>query len=329
MFCVSGFLCSMYICYEDSMYVSRSRIIAMVHISFSVYSYLFPFIYYFFLSPLISINFNLFKFDTNVCVCVCVKLFLFLFLCLLAHISFIRTSMYLFNHKFSCVLKQKIKRQLFTASRVFHSSISWWFFTGAWGAANLIIKFPGFFIILLIWEFFALALADRFPLESEWQQVSSISWILLRIRADLHEAAVYIVSTRPLIFKSSSPSTNPLVTVMSAPITNGITVTFKFLSFFSSLVSSRYSSLFSLSFNLTMRSTGTAKSTIRQVFSGFFWGGAIIWSGRLAEISLSFCISKSQRILCTSFSGMDSMLCIYVVPSISFQTFLYRHLKLS
>ena len=37
-----------------------------------------------------------------------------------------------------------------------------------------------------------------------------------------------VTSTRPLIFKSSSPSINPLVTVRRATITIGINVTFKF-----------------------------------------------------------------------------------------------------
>ena len=35
------------------------------------------------------------------------------------------------------------------------------------------------YIILLIWEFFTLALADGLPLESDWQQVSSSSLSIL------------------------------------------------------------------------------------------------------------------------------------------------------
>ena len=38
------------------------------------------------------------------------------------------------------------------------------------------------------------------------------------------------------------------------------------------------------------------------------WGLFFAWSGRLAEIR---CIWKSQRILCVSFSRMNSWLCIY------------------
>ena len=58
-----------------------------------------------------------------------------------------------------------------------------------------------------------------------------VSMTLLDILADLSNAVVWIVSTRPLVSKSFNPSTNPLVTVPSAPITIGITVTFMFHSF--------------------------------------------------------------------------------------------------
>ena len=49
-----------------------------------------------------------------------------------------------------------------------------------------------------------------------------------------------MVSTRPLICKSSSPCTNPLVIVPCTPIRVGITVTFMFHSFFSSPRKSTY-----------------------------------------------------------------------------------------
>ena len=57
---------------------------------------------------------------------------------------------------------------------------------------------------------------------------------LLSILVDLNNVVVWMVSTRSLISKTSSPYSNPLVTVSSAPITIGITVTFMFRSFFSS-----------------------------------------------------------------------------------------------
>ena len=54
--------------------------------------------------------------------------------------------------------------------------------------------------------------------------------------AVLNNAVVWMVSTRPLTFKSSSPFNNPLATVPKAPITIGIIVTFMSHSFFNSLV---------------------------------------------------------------------------------------------
>ena len=65
-------------------------------------------------------------------------------------------------------------------------------------------------IIVTPWEFFTSALADGLSLETKWQQVSRT---LLSILADLNNALVWMVSTRPFIYKSSSPFINPLVTV--------------------------------------------------------------------------------------------------------------------
>ena len=137
---------------------------------------------------------------------------------------------------------------------------------------------------------------------------SEVFGTLLSILVDLNNAVVWMVSTRPIISKSSSPFMNPLVTVPRAPITIGITVTFMFYGFLSSLARSRYLSFFSLSFNFALWSAGTAKSTIRQVLSFLL---IITWSGHLAEIRWSVCISKSQKNLCVSFSRIDSWLCIY------------------
>ena len=120
-------------------------------------------------------------------------------------------------------------------------------------------------------------------------------------------------------FNSSSmffnPYNDPLVTLPSAPIKIGITVTLRFNSFYSSLARSRYSSFFLLSFSLTLCSSRTAKYTIRLVvyrlsltgmvnplFSRFFFFLIITWSGRLADIRWSVCISESQIIcVCVIF----------------------------
>ena len=59
-----------------------------------------------------------------------------------------------------------------------------------------------------------------------------VSRTLLSVLADLNNAATWMVSTRPLISKSSSPCTNPLVIIPRAPITIGIIITLMFHSFF-------------------------------------------------------------------------------------------------
>ena len=56
-----------------------------------------------------------------------------------------------------------------------------------------------------------------------------VSRNLLSILAVLNNAVIWMVSTRPLTSKSSSPFNSPLVTI---PITIGIIVTFMFHSFF-------------------------------------------------------------------------------------------------
>ena len=94
---------------------------------------------------------------------------------------------------------------------------------------------------------------------------SQVSWTLLNILANLNQVVVWIVSTHPLISKSSSPCTKPFMTVPSKPNAVGITVTFMFHSFFCSLARSMHLSLFLLSFSFTLWSAKTAKSTIWQV----------------------------------------------------------------
>ena len=142
---------------------------------------------------------------------------------------------------------------------------------------------------------------------------SQVSRTLLSILADLNHAVVWMVSSRPLIYTSSSHYTNPLVTVPRALIKIGIITTFMFHNFFNFLARSKYLFLFLHSFNFTLWSTGTAKSTILLVlyFFFFFLLLIIIRSGRLAEIRWSVCISKFHRSLCVSFSRTDSGLCMY------------------
>ena len=65
--------------------------------------------------------------------------------------------------------------------------------------------------------------------DSKFPQVSRI---LPSILAVLNNVVVWMVSTRPLISKSSSPFDNPWVTVPRVPITIGIIATFTFHIFF-------------------------------------------------------------------------------------------------
>ena len=120
-----------------------------------------------------------------------------------------------------------------------------------------------------------------------------VSRTLFSILTDCNNAVVLMTSTRPSIFKPSSPCINSLVTVPRAPIIIGITVTLMFHSFFNPLARSSYLYFFSFSFNFTLWSAGTAKSTI--LF--FFFLLIITRSGRLAEIRWSVCISKTQKSL--------------------------------
>ena len=97
-----------------------------------------------------------------------------------------------------------------------------------------------------------------------------VSRTLLSILADLNNAVVWIFSTRPLISKSSCMCTNPLVIVPRVPLTIGMSVTFMFCIFFSSLARSTYLSFFLVSFNVTLWLTETAKSTVLLVLFLFF-----------------------------------------------------------
>ena len=108
-----------------------------------------------------------------------------------------------------------------------------------------------------------------YPMISHWSLNDSmspqVSRTLLSILTDLNKAVVWMVSTPPIISKSSSIIINVLTTLTIAPITIDITVSLMFHRFFNSLAMSRYSSFFSFSFNFTLWSAGTTKSTICQV----------------------------------------------------------------
>ena len=92
-----------------------------------------------------------------------------------------------------------------------------------------------------------------------------VSSTLLSILAELNNAVIWLVSTCPLVSKSSSTFVNLLRIVPSASITIGITVTFMF-HFFCFLARSRYFSLSSLSFNFTLWSAETESPLFGRFF---------------------------------------------------------------
>ena len=92
-----------------------------------------------------------------------------------------------------------------------------------------------------------------------------VSRTLLSILADLNSAVVWMVFILVLLSDSSCPFTNSLVIEPSVSIIIGITITFMFHSFFSSLARFRYLSLFSPFFSFTLWSIGTAKSKFLQI----------------------------------------------------------------
>ena len=117
---------------------------------------------------------------------------------------------------------------------------------------------------------------------------------LLHVLTDPNNAVVRMVSTGPLISKSSTPCTNPLMTVPSAPITIGITATVKFHSFFQFL--SKVQVLISLFAFLQYYSMVCRDTKVHNSTSCIFLL-TITSSGHLAKIRSSVCKSKSLRSL--------------------------------
>ena len=102
---------------------------------------------------------------------------------------------------------------------------------------------------------------------------SQVFRTFLSILVDLNNAVIWMASTRPLIFKPSSPCINPLVTVPKSTNYKWYHSHFYVPTFFfNSPARSRYLSFFSLFFNFTRWSAGTAK------FSFFFVEYYKVWS---------------------------------------------------
>ena len=137
-----------------------------------------------------------------------------------------------------------------------------------------------------------------------------VSWTLLSIQANFNNAVVWMVSTRPPISKSSSPYTSFLVTLPSMPVTIGITVTFMFHCFFSSLARSRYLSLFLISFNFILQTARTAESTICS-FSYFFFFLLSLGQFILPGVGDPFVSQISKEFCASHFLGCANIICSY------------------
>ena len=134
------------------------------------------------------------------------------------------------------------------------------------------------------------------PNENKCPQVSRT---LLSILADLNTAAIWIVSTRPLISKSSSPFNNPSITVPRAPITIGINVTFMFHSFFqfSSKIQELIFLFFFFQFCSVVSQDSKVHNSASSIYLSIYLLLTITRSGRLAGMRWSVCISKSEEFL--------------------------------
>ena len=126
-----------------------------------------------------------------------------------------------------------------------------------------------------------------------------VSRALLSILAVLNNVVVWMVSTRPLNSKSSSPFDNPSVTVPRAPIIIGITVTFMSHSFFFQFPR-KIQVLFLLFIFFQLYSlVSKVHNFVSFCFLFcFFLLLIVISSGHRAEIRWSACMSKSHSNLC-------------------------------
>ena len=108
----------------------------------------------------------------------------------------------------------------------------------------------------------------------------------------LNSVVVWMSPTRSPISNFSSPLIKTLGIII------GTTLTYMFHSFLFYVSDKvKFLSLFSFSLIFTRWSTGTAKSTIRQVlFFFFFFFFILVWFGRLPRNWWSVCISKSLKI---------------------------------
>ena len=147
-----------------------------------------------------------------------------------------------------------------------------------------------------------------FPWSLSDSKSPQVSWTHLSILADPNNAVVWTVSTRPVIFKSSSPCTNPFGNFNKGTNYNWYRCHFHVPQFFQ--FSSKVQVLILLFTFFQFHSVVPADNRVPNSASSLFLL-IIIRSGLLGEIRWSVCISKFQRGLCVSFCRTDSWLCIY------------------
>ena len=127
----------------------------------------------------------------------------------------------------------------------------------------------------------------------------------LQVSSNLNSAVVWMISSLDPVSMSSSFLTKPLWTVPRFLTTFGISVSFIFHRFLSSLAKSKYLCPFSLSFIFTLWFSGTVKLTLQVLFfllSYWLFLILVLWSG-LRDLSVTqitrwfYAFHFSERIL--------------------------------
>ena len=154
------------------------------------------------------------------------------------------------------------------------------------------------------WEFFTSALADGFPVEFEWQQVSKNSQNSSQysVRSQQCSSLYSIHLSRP-----SSPCNNPLVTVTRVPITIGIIVTFMFHSFFKAEI---LISLFAILSILHCGPPGQQSPQFGKFSFSWLFLGPVVWP----RLGHPF-VSQNPRGVCASHSSGQILGCAYTICS--------------
>ena len=134
-----------------------------------------------------------------------------------------------------------------------------------------------------------------------------VSMNLFSILANLNNAVFGLFTLGPLISKYFYPFYQFFEYCTKSTIKNWYKRHFHVSQYFQFLCKVQVHSIFSLfQFHYVVSHDSKVHNTASSLFLLL-----IIRSNRLAEFRWSVCISKSQRILCVSFSWIDSGLCIY------------------